>query len=67
MVEANLDEQKAREDIVAADRQRADFFQNFYNVNQELPTHYDLVLNTDHVTPSIAADVVVRVAKKLKI
>jgi len=67
MAEANLDEQKAREDIVSSDRQRADYFQDFYNVDQELPTHYDMVLNTDHLTPSIAADVVVRVAKKLKI
>ena len=67
MIEANLDEQKAKEDIVDSDRQRTDYFRNFYDVNQELPTHYDLVLNTDHLTPSIAADVVVRVAKKLKI
>jgi len=67
MAEASLDEKKAREDIVASDRQRTDYFRNFYNIDQELPTHYDIVLNTDHITPSVAADVVVRVAKKLKI
>jgi len=67
MAEASLDEKKAREDIVDSDRQRADYFQKFYDVDQELPTQYDIVINTDHLTPSIAVDVVVRIAKKLKI
>jgi len=66
MSTSNLDEQKAREDIVASDRQRTDYFRKFYHIDQELPTHYDIVLNTDHLTPSIAVDVVVRIAKKLK-
>ena len=65
MAEANLDEQKASEDIAASDRQRADYFQHFYNINQELPTHYDIVLNTDHLTPSVAADVVESAARRM--
>jgi len=65
MAGANLDEQKAREDIAASDRQRADYFQHFYDINQKLPTHYDIVLNTDHLTPSVAADVVERAARRM--
>ncbi len=63
MSTSNVDEQKAREDIAASDRQRAEYFRNFYDINLELPTHYDIVLNTDHITPSVAADVVVSAAR----
>ncbi len=30
-----------------SDKSRADFLQRFYHVDHELPTHYDLVVNTD--------------------
>jgi len=63
MSTSNLDEQKAREDIVASDSQRADYLRTFYDINRELPTHYDIVLNTDRLTPSIAANLVVSAAK----
>ncbi|MFB3041101.1 MAG: AAA family ATPase [Candidatus Poribacteria bacterium] len=65
MAESNLGEQRAKEAIVASDSQRADFLRNFYDINQELPTHYDIVLNTDKLTPSIAANVVVSAAREM--
>lgn len=44
--------------IAASDRERRDYFQRFHDIRQELPTHYDLVVNTDVLTPERAADVI---------
>ncbi len=44
--------------ITASDRARRDYFQRFYNVKEELPTHYDLVINTDLLVPERAVEVV---------
>jgi cytidylate kinase len=41
---------------------RADYLQRFYGIEQELPTHYDLVINTDAVSADEAADSIVAVA-----
>jgi len=35
--------------IADSDRERQRYLARFYDVNQELPTHYDLVLNTDRI------------------
>jgi cytidylate kinase len=40
------------------DDERADYLKRFYRVDRELPTHFDLVINTDVLTPEKAADVV---------
>ena len=37
------------------DEARADYLQRFYGVGDELPTHYDVVINTDALTPAEAA------------
>jgi cytidylate kinase len=43
------------EDAIAAldedDGRRLEYFARFYDVSEELPTHYDLVVNTDALTP----------------
>jgi hypothetical protein len=41
-----------------SDGNRADYLKRFYDVDEELPTHYDLVLNTDELTPEQAAAIV---------
>lgn len=46
-----------------SDAARADYLRRFYGVDHELPTHYDLVLNTDRLGPEQAADIVVRAAE----
>jgi cytidylate kinase len=43
-----------------ADAARADYLKRFYGVRTELPTHYDLVVNTDRLTPEDAADLIVQ-------
>lgn len=42
-----------------SDAGRADYFQRFYRIDRELPTHYDVVVNTDMLTADEAADIVV--------
>jgi cytidylate kinase len=53
-----LDESAAKRAVKQADAARADYLRRFYEVEQELPTHYDLVLNTDHLSVEQAADLV---------
>jgi cytidylate kinase len=50
-----LDEARAARAIKDADAGRADYLQRFHAVEQELPTQYDLVLNTDQLSPKQAA------------
>jgi cytidylate kinase len=45
-----------------SDRGRRDYLKRFYDVDEELPTHYDLVINTDVLTADQAAEVVARAA-----
>jgi len=44
--------------IKDSDAERADYLRRFYGVEHELPTHYDLVINTDAVSADLAADLV---------
>jgi len=46
-----------------SDEGRADYFQRFYAIERELPTHYDLVINTDMLTVEDAIDIVVFAAR----
>ncbi len=68
--EASLDAADAKKAVTESDRQRRDYLRRFYNVRQELPTHYDLVVNTDVLAVSQAARLVLcaatgqRVAKR---
>ena len=41
-----------------SDAGRADYLKRFYGVERELPTHFDVVVNTDVVSPERAADVI---------
>jgi cytidylate kinase len=46
-----------------ADRARAHYLKSFYDVSQELPAHYDLVINTDSLTAAQAAGVISALAR----
>ena len=45
--EAGVEIAKAERTVKAADAARRDYLKRFYNVTEELPTQYDLVVNTD--------------------
>ena len=44
--------------VAQSDRNRRDYLRGFYAVREELPTHYDLVINTDGLTPEEAGEIV---------
>jgi cytidylate kinase len=46
-----------------SDAARADYFLRFYRIERELPTHYDLVVNTDALKPEEATDIVAAAAR----
>lgn len=53
-----IDADEARRTIKDADAGRRDYLKSFHGVDQEAPTHYDLVLNTDALRIEEAARVV---------
>ena len=59
---AQMGEKEAAAAVRESDRDRRDYLRRFYEVKEELPTHYDLVLNTDILGPEQAADVIVTAA-----
>jgi cytidylate kinase len=50
-----LEEPAAARSIKEADAARADYLKRFHEVDQEQPTQYDIVLNTDHLSLEEAA------------
>jgi cytidylate kinase len=50
--------------IEESDAARADYLKRFYKVGAELPTSYDLVLNTDRMTAEDAAGIVAEAVKR---
>ena len=64
LVETEGKSQAEAEALIAQfDRNRRDYFRRFYDVREELPTHYDLVVNTDAVTAEEAAELIVFAAR----
>jgi cytidylate kinase len=47
-----------------SDAARADYFRRFYHLKRELPTHYDVILNTDALDFDEAIDIVVAAAQR---
>ncbi len=54
---------EAERRIATSDRERREYFQRFYNLPEELATHYDLVINTDALTMQQAVAVVLATAR----
>jgi cytidylate kinase len=55
----SVDVKQAGRAIKRSDAERADYIKRFYGVGAELPTHYDLVINTDRLAPDDAAGLIV--------
>ena len=53
---------EATKSIKEADAARADYLRRFYGVDAELPTHYDLVVNTDVLSVEQAATLIAQAA-----
>jgi cytidylate kinase len=55
-----LDQAGAARALKESDAGRADYLKRFYDVREESPTHYDLVLNTDALSIEQVADLIAR-------
>ena len=49
--------------IAQSDRARREYLRRFYGVDEELPTHYDLVVNTDVLTAEESTDLIAYAAR----
>ncbi len=61
--ESKLDEQAAKKAVDESDRQRREYLRRFHNVRRELPTHYDLVINTDVLSVPLAVGLIASAAR----
>jgi len=57
-----IDEKEAARTVKQSDAGRADYIKRFYGISAELPTHYDVVINTDQLSPERAARLIVQAA-----
>jgi cytidylate kinase len=57
-----LSDEEAGRAIKRSDAGRVDYLKRFYGVGQELPTHYDLVINTDTLSIDQASALIVQAA-----
>lgn len=58
----DVSEKEAAKRVARGDANRADYIKRFYGVSPELPTHYDIVLNSDRLSVEQAVDIIVRTA-----
>jgi cytidylate kinase len=63
--ESKMGEAQARKTVEESDRQRREYLRRFYYVREELPIHYDLVLNTDVLTIPAAAQLLIAATKSM--
>jgi hypothetical protein len=62
IAEAGVSEQDAARTVEEADDARADYLKRFYGIKQELPTQYDIVVNTDRLGTDDAVATIVLAA-----
>lgn len=66
IAEANgLDDKKATKAMDSDDAGRADYLKKFYDVSQESPSHYDLVLNSDLLSADVISSIVTMAARAI--
>ena len=58
----SLGEKQAAKVVTEDDAGRAAYLKRFYGVDNELPTHYDLALNSDSLSTGVIAQLIVRAA-----
>lgn len=58
-----LSRKEAEKAIRESDKARRDYLKDFYGIGEELPTHYDLVINTDVLAPQRGVEVILATAR----
>ena len=59
---SSLDAKKAAKVVADSDSSRVAYLKRFYGVGDESPTHYDVSLNSDSLSPELMSDIVVSAA-----
>ena len=62
--QGKVDARQAGKAVEDSDRERKKYLERFYGIGTELPTHYDIVLNTDVLPLSVAANAIVAAVKE---
>ncbi|HEX8976285.1 MAG TPA: cytidylate kinase-like family protein [Solirubrobacteraceae bacterium] len=57
-----IDDHESARTVKRGDAARADYIKRFYGIDSEQPTHYDLVINTERLTPDDAARLIAAAA-----
>ena len=57
-----VDPAEAAKELKRSDESRASYLKGFYGIDRELPTHYDLVVNTDRLEAGEAAGIIIHAA-----
>ena len=57
-----VDRDAAAKELKRSDDARASYLKTFYGINHELPTHYDLVINTGRMDAGEAARIIIHAA-----
>ncbi len=60
--ERGISASQAEKAVRSEDAGRADYLKRFYGIDRELPIHYDLVVNTDALSPAAGAAIVAAAA-----
>ncbi len=58
-----MNEKEALKALKDSEEARRDYIKRFYQIEEELPTHYDLLINTDTLTTEQAAHIIVSAAR----
>jgi cytidylate kinase len=61
--ERDIGETEAQQLVASGDANRTDYLKRFYGVSKELPTQYDLVLNTDRIAVEDSAALILSAAR----
>lgn len=59
-----IDDDESARTVKRADAARADYIKRFYGIDSEQPKHYDIVINTERLTPDEAARLIVAAATR---
>jgi cytidylate kinase len=60
----DLSEKEAARILARSEANRADYIKRFYGINEEAPTHYDVVINTDRLSSTQAAALILHAASE---
>ncbi len=62
----NIEGKEAEERLKKVDKERQDFNRQYFNIDGDSPSNYDLTLNLDRLVPDAVADVIIQALEPLQ-